>query len=170
MWTTILLVIGAVFLLSAAYAAASGAPWVPTKKGDVARLQRLLNLKSGDKFVELGCGNGRVCRGIAEKHSDVEVVGVELSLLQYLVAQLQGARSHTTFKLQNVFAHDLSGYNAVYMFLMPETYQKIESKLLRELQPGAQVFSYVWPIPGWEDRLVQVDKAEGKLDLFLYKT
>ena len=156
-----------VFLLSAAYAAASGAPWVPTRKGDVERLKRLLDLKAGERFVELGCGNGRVCRAISKAHPDTHVIGVELSILQYLIAQAQGFKSAAKFRFQNVFKHDLAQYDAVYMFLMPETYEKIQPKLQKELKPGARVISYVWPIPGWEPE--KVDKQEGALDLYLYK-
>jgi SAM-dependent methyltransferase len=165
----LLIVIGILILLSAAYAAASGAPWVPTKQCDIARLKSLLALKDGERFVELGCGNGRVCRSIATHHKDVSVTGVELSILQYAFARLQSIGTHARFRFQNVFKHDLSGYNAVYMFLMPETYEKIRPKLEHELRLGSRVVSYVWAIPGWEDKLVRVDHEEGKLNLYLYQ-
>lgn len=157
-----------VLLGSLAYAAASGAPWVPTKKGDLKRIECLLQLQSGERFVELGCGNGRVCQYLAQKNPGAEVHGVELSLLQYFVAWVQNrlTRSKIRFYFQNIFHHDLSDYDAVYLFLMPETYQKIQPKLKKELRPGARVVTYVWPIPGWEP--VEIDHEEGALDLYLY--
>lgn len=163
-----LLLLGFLLLGSFAYAASAGAPWVPTRKTDVERVARLLDLKKGERAVELGCGNGRVSRDLAKRAPEAEVFGVELSLLQYLVAVLQGrlTGSRARFRFQNAFKHDLTGYDAVHLFLMPETYEKIQPKLERELKPGARVVSYVWPIPGWEP--VKVDKKEGALDLFLY--
>ncbi len=160
--------IGLIFLVSLAYAAASGAPWVPTKKNDLNRIHKLLNLKEGEKFVELGCGNGRVCRHLATKNPNSEIHGVELSLLQYLVAVGQAAatRSRAKYRFGNVFGKDLNQYDAVYMFLMPETYEKIEPKLREELKPGTRVVSYVWPIPGWEPE--SIDKEEKQLDLYKY--
>ncbi len=165
----IFLAIGMILLLSLAYAAASGAPWVPTKKADLERIHNLLKLKNGEKFVELGCGNGRVCRHVATKNPGVDVKGVELSLLQYLVAvgQAVATRSRARYRFGNVFSHKLGEYDAIYMFLMPETYEKIEPKLKAELRPGTRVLSYVWPIPGWEPETVS--KKEGQLDLYLYK-
>jgi len=162
------MILGLLLLGSFAYAAASGAPWVPTRKRDVARVARLLNLQAGERAVELGCGNGRVCRDLARRVPEAQVVGVELSFLQYIVALLQGRAtgSSARFRWQNAFKHDLSNYDGVYVFLMPETYEKIQPKLDRELKPGARVVSYVWPIPGWEP--VEIDKQEGALDLFLY--
>ena len=161
------LILGAVLLLSFAYAASAGAPWVPTKKGDVDRLNKLVSLSEGDSFVELGCGNGRVCRAVLENNPGARVVGVELSIAQYLVARLQSASKPIRYYFQNVFKHDLSQYDVVYMFLMPETYEKMVPKLEAEVKPGAQVISYVWPIPGWEPELV--DKKKDALDLYVYR-
>lgn len=70
-------------------------------------------------------------------------------------------------KLENAFVHDLSGYDAVYVFLMPETYEKIRPKFETELKPGARVVSYVWPIPGWEP--TRVDEQIGALKMHYYE-
>lgn len=157
-----------VLMISLAYAAASGAPWVPTRNNDLKRIHTLLKLKDGESFVELGCGNGRVCRFLARKNPGVRVTGVELSLLQYFVAILQarisGSSAH--YKFQNVFSYDLKNTDAIYMFLMPETYEKIKVKLKQELRPGTRVVTYVWPIPGWKPETIS--KQEDQLDLYLY--
>ena len=169
MFWQILFVIVFIFLASAAYAGIQGAPWVPTWKRDMERLARLVKLQPGERFVELGCGNARVCRHLKQGQPEADVVGVELSLLQYGIGWLQNrlAGSGVKMKLENVFKHDLSGYDAVYLFLMPETYQKIAAKLESELKPGSRVVCYVWPIPGWEP--VHVDELEGAPKLYLYQ-
>ena len=64
---------------SAAYAACSGAPWVPTWKRDIERAKKLLDVKPGETFVELVCGDGRVTIGLTGQ-TGVTGVGVELSL------------------------------------------------------------------------------------------
>jgi SAM-dependent methyltransferase len=155
-------------LASAAYAAWQGAPWVPTWKRDLKRIDKLLCLQPGEKFVELGCGNARVCRHLKHAQPQADVVGVELSLLQYGIGWLQNllVRSGVRMKLENVFVHDLSVYDAVYLFLMPETYQKIAPKLERELKPGSRVVCYVWPIPGWEP--TYIDELAGAPKLYYY--
>lgn len=133
------------------------------------RVGELLRLAPGEKFVELGCGNARVCRHIKAQQPQAEVVGVELSLLQYGIGWLQNrlAGSGVKMKLENAFKHDLRGYDAVYVFLMPETYEKIRPKFEAELKPGARVVSYVWPIPGWEPTCV--NELEGALKLYYYE-
>lgn len=163
MWMILFFVLF-LLLASAGYAAWRGAPWVPTWKQDIQRIERLAQLKNGDLFVELGCGTGRVCRQLA-KNTHVQVVGVELSVVQWLYAFVLRGRSGIVFG--DAFYYDLRPYRVVYMFLMPETYQKISNKLQRELQPGARVITYVWPIPGWKP--VVVDHEEGRPDLFVYE-
>ena len=165
MW--IIIVFTLVLVGSLAYAAASGAPWVPTWKRDLNRIERLLDLKDGERFVELGSGNGRVCRYLA-KSTDADITGVELSFLQHGVSIFQNriSRSKARSVFGNVFNHDLGSYDAVYLFLMPETYKKIQPKFERELKPGSRVVSYVWPIPGWSAE--KIDEVEGSSKLFLY--
>ena len=167
-WQVIFLII-LILLGSAAYAGIQGAPWVPTWKRDMKRVGELLRLAPEDKFVELGCGNARVCRHLKQEQPQADVTGVELSLLQYGVGWLQNrlAGSGVKMKLENAFKHDLSGYDALYLFLMPETYQKIRPKLETELKPGSRVVSYVWPILGWE--ATRVDEREGAPKLYYYE-
>ncbi len=171
MFSNLLIVFGLILLASAAYAGHKGAPWVPTWKKDMDRVRRLLNLQEGERCVELGCGNGRISRDLAKTTEAQEIVGVELSLLQWMVANLQsrldGSASKTSFILGNAFKHDLSEYDAVYMFLMPATYKKIQHKLEKELKPGSRVVSYVWPIPGWMP--TKIDKVEGAVDIYFYQ-
>ena len=171
MFTKILLIFGIIVLASAAYAGHKGAPWVPTWKKDMKRIREMLKLQAGERCVELGCGNGRISRDLAKTTDAKEIVGVELSLLQWLIAKLQsrmdGSFTKTSFVLGNAFKHDVSDYDAVYMFLMPETYAKIQNKLEKELKPGSQVVTYVWPIPGWMP--TKIDKQEGSVDIYLYQ-
>lgn len=168
MWYWILFV-AFLLLASMAYAGMQGAPWVPTWKKDIDRITELAQLKPGESFVELGCGNARICRGIRKAHADVEITGVELSLLQYLVALAQNtvSRSAIQMRLQNAFKHDLSQHDVVYVFLMPETYEKIRPKFEQELKPGSRVISYTWPIPGWEP--AQVSTSNDTPTLYLYE-
>ena len=155
-----------VFLLlfSMAYATLSGAPWVPTWKRDIARAKKLLDLQPGETFVELGCGDGRVTCAVGQG------TGVELSLVQYLAAQARRVLSRSKnvrFVFANAFNYKLHDVDALYMFLMPDTYEKIRPKLEAELKSGARLVTYVWPIPGWEPE--RVDEHSGAPKLYLYK-
>lgn len=168
MW--ILYLIGLIVLISFAYAANAGAPWVPTWKKDFERIIKLADLKPGETFIELGCGNGRVCRAVAAHAKNAHVIGLELSLLQVWISWLQvklSGLSNIQIKLGNAFHADLSKVDVVYMFLMPETYEKIRPKLEAELKPGARVITYVWAIPGWTPDVI--DHVEGSQKIYLFQ-
>ena len=180
----IVYILGLIILISFAYAANAGAPWVPTWKKDFERIVKLADLKPGETFIELGCGNGRVCRAVAREllpssrggQGGVSVIGVELSIAQVAIAWLHSKLFHMgthkghpyniQIKLGNAFHTDLSNVDVVYMFLMPETYEKIRPKLEKELKPGARVITYVWPIPGWTPDVVDVVEGSQKIYLF----
>ena len=168
-------------LFSLAYASASGAPWVPTFKRDIERAKKLLDLKPGEKFVELGCGDGRVVIGVTSSRLPsfrkeglgggprLRAVGVELSIIQWIVAQIRRSLTRSwnvRFVLGNAFAYDLRDADAVYMFLLPETYEKIRPKLEAELKPGARVVTFVWPVQGWNPE--KIDEMVGASKLYLY--
>ncbi len=153
---------------SAAYAGWRGAPWVPMRRGDAARLSALLALKPGERFLELGCGDGRVTVAVA-RASGAVATGVELSFAQFFAAWIRGKLAGVpgvSFRLGDAFSADVSGADGVYLFLMPDTYEKIRPKLEAELKPGAHVVTYVWPMPGWAPQ--KTDSVEGKSALYLY--
>lgn len=158
-----------IFLASFAYAAVKGAPWVPTRARDLQRIVRLLDVKPGQTVYELGCGDGRVSTLLA-KQTGAQVIGVELSLAQWLAATVRKYVTRTPnvhFRLRDVFAVDLSKADVVYLFLMPEAYANLKPKFERELKPGAKVLTYVWPIEGWEPKTVDIQK--GSENLYLYE-
>jgi SAM-dependent methyltransferase len=167
-WWFISVVILLIFLVSFTYAGLKGAPWVPTWGRDIERLGKLLELKPGQTFCELGCGDGRVTVAMS-KQFEVKGIGVELSLAQYLAARIRKALAKskkTTFLWKDAFKVDLKDVDALYLFLMPETYEKIRGKLEKELKPGTKVVTYVWAMPGWE--VEKMDKQSGAPMLYLY--
>lgn len=166
LWMVFLLTL--TLIASAAYAAMRGAPWVPTWKQDIERARTLLDLKLGETVYELGCGDGRVTIALT-KGTGAHGVGIELSLGHWIscnVRKILSGATHVRFIWGDVFHQDLSGADAVYLFLMPETYEKIRPKLEQDLKPGTRVVSYVWPIPGWEPETIDV--AEGRSNVYLY--
>ena len=165
MWIITIVVI--LVLGSMAYAAVSGAPWVPTWKRDITRIINLGQPQKGEVFYELGCGTAGTVISVAEK-SGAKGIGVELSFLQFLIAYIRAklSRSNVSIKWKKLFKINLADADIIYLFLMPEAYEKLRAKLERELKPGTRVISYVWPIKGWD--VVNVDKKSGKQALYLY--
>lgn len=166
-FVTVLATIGFVLLLAVvftfAYAGLRAAPWVPTFARDVARFLRVASLAPGERFYDLGCGDGRLVAAAADAGADA--VGYECSLLPYALSWLRpSARGRVRYR--DFWRRDLRDADVVYCFLMPAVLPKLREKLARECAPGTRVISYVWPLEGWEP--THIDVADGQSTLYMY--
>jgi len=146
------------------------APWVPTRTRDLKRIRALANLKSNEKFYDIGSGDGKVALYIA-KHTQAQVVGIEIVLTLYFICwlkQLLARLPNLTFLNKNMFAHNLSDANCIYVFGLPDKLQgKFQKKLETELKPGTRVISYCFPFKNWKE--VTKDKPrDTELAIYLY--
>lgn len=59
-----------------------------TKKKDLKDLVKGLDLKEGDVFADLGCGDGRVVFEVAKRFKGVKCIGYEISPIYIMIAKL----------------------------------------------------------------------------------
>lgn len=145
----VLLVLGG----SAIYAWFSLAPWVPTNLSDLKKINAIAHLKKGQTFVELGCGNGRVCGFIAKHNPEASVVGVELAFVMYLITRIRVALFGPR-NLRVVFGdalkYDISDADVLYVYGLTKTVNaRLKSKILHEMKSGAVFISYVFALKKW---------------------
>lgn len=164
-----LLIVGiilALLIFNFGYSGLRAAPWVPTHTTDVQRLLALARLTPGQKFYDLGCGDGRILIAAAKHGAQVE--GFEISLLPYLLAKWRVLRSKIPAKVhfKDFWFSNLGDADSVYIFLTPPAYPRLKIKLEQELRPGTKVLCYVWPIKDWQP--VAVDTITGQSKLYLY--
>ncbi|MSR85634.1 class I SAM-dependent methyltransferase [Candidatus Uhrbacteria bacterium] len=169
MWLELLFII--VGLSIFAIPGFSFAPWVPTRKKDLARILRLADLKEGEIFYELGCGNGRVSCFVADR-SAARVIGIELSSILYVICRVRNwfhQNHRLSFYCKSLFEENLSHADVIYFFGMPDKIaSRLKAKFEKELKPGARVISYVFPIEGWTS--ITVDRpTKNDLQIFMYQ-
>jgi|SRR3989344_4076964 len=155
-------------ILSAAYAAWSAAPWVPTFKNDVDRILKLAVIQPGQKIYDLGCGDGRILFSAAKQGAIAE--GFEISLLPYCISLIRSRFQkigRIKVSLRDFWLQDLSDADIVYCFLMPKVCAKLKLKFEKELKNGAKVITHSWPINGWDP--VEINTSEGRATLYLYR-
>jgi len=151
----------------------SMAPWVPTRKADLERVNELADLQSGEVFYDLGCGDGRICHYIAEKNPDAKVVGFELAYPLFLWAkfkQLLKPKTNLTIKLKNVFKLNLHEADVVYLFGLRKTLnERLKEKFAKELKKGARIMVYDDEMEGWDT--LKVNKpTEVDVPIYVYET
>jgi hypothetical protein len=156
-----------VIIFSFVYASLKAAPWVPMRSEDLARVITLAKIEPGEKFFDLGAGDGRTLEA-AEKNG-AEAVGYEISLLPFLLSLVRkffiGAKFKMSFK--DFWGADLQSADIVFFFLMPKIFPRLKEKLEKELRPGTKIISYVWPIKDWTPEVINEAKNPPKLYLYI---
>ena len=164
MWF-ILIILLFLFLGSFAYAGIKAAPWFPTWSKDIERFLKLAEIKPGQKFYDLGCGDGKLV--FAAAGAGANAVGFEIFLLPYLIAKSRSFNvKNTKIIFKDFWKADLSDADVVYIFLTPKVNPKAKLKLEKELKKGARVIAYSWPVEGWT--AIKSDFVHGQLPMYLY--
>ncbi len=164
--------LGLVLLFTLFISFISLAPWLPTYAKDLERIRKIVDLRSGEKFCELGCGNGRVLFYLAKHFKNNKFIGVELALPLFIVCKIRESLlklDNTELKFKNLYKENLQNIDVVYVFGMRDKMAgKFRKKLDSEMKPGSRVISYVFPIEGLDP--VQVDRGgEKDVNIYTYK-
>ncbi len=140
-----------VMMISGYMAAFFGAMWIPSSQKTIRQMLELADLQPGQHLVDLGAGDGRIVI-MAARAFQVTAVGVEIDPLRYLLANalimLLGLRRQARIHYANVFHFDLTGADAVIIYLTKPSNARLKPHLASQLQPGARVVSR-FAIPGW---------------------
>ena len=163
----LLTLLGLVFLVSTLWTQSRGAPWAPTSFGEVQDMLAMAETGPDDLVYDLGCGDGRVLV-IAARSFGSRAVGIEIDPLRYLWCQALiaalGLRDRVNIVYGDFFAQDLSDADVVTCYLLQSTNEKLQEKLLQELQPSARIVSNEFTFPGLQ-LLDQDDEAK----IYLYQ-
>ncbi len=140
-----------------------GAPYLPTRREQAQQALDMLDLKKGDVFVDLGCGDGALL--IAAAQRGLKCYGYELNPLVWVVAvwRTRKYRQLVTVRCKNFWNITLPQDTAgVFVFLLDKYMTQLDAKLIKELKNGSRLVSYTFQIPG--KTAVRTDHA-----LHLYK-
>ena len=114
---------------------------------------RLARITAQDVVYDLGSGDGRIIITAAQKFG-ARGVGVELDPALVKRARADavraGVQDRVTFTQADLFKTDLSRATVVTLYLSPSINLRLESKLRRELGPGARIVSHRFPIGTWK--------------------
>jgi len=133
------------------YAMVRGAPYAPLGKQKIETMLKLLNVKSGEKAVDLGSGDGRIVVGMAKKGAIAH--GYEINPLLVLIAKWKikklGLQNNAHIYWGDFWGKNLSSFDIVTVYLAPHSMKPVEEKLRRELKSNARVAVNYSPFPTW---------------------
>lgn len=140
------------FLLLAATSLGSLLTRVPLYLSSHRATEALLALlpdRPGLRVMDLGSGLGSLLAGLASRRADLELHGVEMAPLNWLVSRLRLGAS-ADIRLGSLWNEDLSDYDAVYAYLSPAPMARLWEKAAREMKPGSLFISNSFAVPGVE--------------------
>ena len=139
-----IIILGIITLVSISWPNRRGAPYWPTRMKKVESMLTVANVQPGELVYDLGCGDGRVIV-MAARRFKARAVGIEIDLFRFLWCQflitILGLRRKVRVVYGDLFAKDISEADVVFCYLLQNTNDKLEGKLMNELRPDARVVS-----------------------------
>ncbi|MGA2740038.1 MAG: methyltransferase domain-containing protein [Bryobacteraceae bacterium] len=168
-----------IFLLIGAVALAQDpeklAPYYPTPESIVVKMLELGGLKPGEKMFDLGSGDGRIVIAAAQKFH-AEAIGVELDkdLCRQSLERIRKLGLEKTAQIVNgdILKQDYSSGDLITVYLLPNSNDKVQPLLERQLRKGTRVVAHDFEFRGWTPAKVEdiEDDGEGRSHtLFLYR-
>ncbi|MFQ5847691.1 MAG: SAM-dependent methyltransferase [Candidatus Methylomirabilales bacterium] len=116
----------------------------------VEAILALVPMRPGQRFYDLGCGEGRMLIAAREKYG-VDAIGYEVNPCAYVYARLNawwhGGGAQVRFR--NFMHADLSDADVIYCYQASGAIQQLRDKFTRELRPGTVVMSNTYTIERW---------------------
>ena len=129
-----------------------GGVYVPTLTDRVEKIIRYLDIKPGDKIVDLGSGDGRLL--IAAARAGAKAFGYEICPRLAGIARKKireaGLENKAFVFRKNLWRQDLGEFDSVVVYGMRHMMKGLEEKFEKELKPGAKVVSNYFALPNWK--------------------
>jgi hypothetical protein len=143
----------------------------PTPPEIVDHMLRFAEVSPGDVLYDLGCGDGAIVVGAAEKHG-ICAVGVDVNPKRIAQAQANarkhGVEDRVQFILGDAKEADVKPATVVTMFLGADSNLRLVELLRRELRPGARIVSRDFQIYGWSPEQFEKHVLPNGIPTFLY--
>jgi len=151
------------------------APYYPTPETIVRKMLELGELKAGEKMFDLGSGDGRIVIMAAQKFH-AQAVGVEMDkdLYRQSMDRIKklGLEKQATIINGDIFKQNYSSADLITVYLLPNSNDKVQPILERQLKKGARVVSHDFEFKNWRPEKVETieDDGEGRSHtLYLYR-
>jgi protein-L-isoaspartate O-methyltransferase len=150
------------------------APYYPTPNSIVMKMLELGALKPGEKMFDLGSGDGRIVIAAAQKfHADAIGVELDKDLCKQSQERIRKLGLEKTAQIVNgdILKQDYASADLITVYLLPNSNDKVQPLLERQLKKGARVVAHDFEFRGWTPVKVEdiEDDGEGRSHtLFLY--
>lgn len=144
-------------------------PWAPnwrTKRRVARSAFKLARVGKKDTVYELGSGEATVLMVAAEDFG-AKGVGIEIEPFRFFLSKLtvwrRGLNKDITLKRGNFYKEDLSDATVLYLYLVPQTLNRLIPKFKKELKKGTRLVSYKYEM----NLPVKKEDKENELRLYI---
>jgi len=148
-------------------------PYVPTKYPVVDEMLRLAGVTKDDLLYDLGCGDGRIVIGAAQKYG-ARGIGIDIDPDRIRESKENAGRAKVEDKVefiqQDLFQADFHRATVMTLYLLTSVNLRLRPKLLRELRPGTRVVSHNFGMDTWrpdQSTVVMVDDVSHDVYLWI---
>jgi SAM-dependent methyltransferase len=146
---------------------ASGIPFVPTDAKRIRKALEMAELRPGETFYDLGCGDGRVLVAAARDFG-AGAVGIEISPLHCLAAWLRvrvaGIGKRVRVRWGDIYKAKLGEADVAFQYGHSHMADRLRRHLAEELHDGSRFVSVNVDMPGWQPSAVDREAR-----IFLYR-
>lgn len=145
------------------------APTYNTPQNIVEEILKIMKLKEGDTFVDLGSGDGRVVL-TAAKDIKLTALGYEISPIMLMIGSVRKLftkrKGNVQVEVDSIFHGDITKATHIFAHLDGRTIEALESNLDQRITKGAYLFSYEYPLKRKHTRKYKLSNG---VELFRYK-
>jgi len=163
MFTVAIAVFLVLFDLFLLYLLWIGAPYIPTKKSGVEKILECCGIRPGMKAADIGSGDGRIVIALARAGAIAHGYEINPLLVWWSRVKIRqaGLDGRAFIHRKNLWSADFSSFDVVTVFGVFHIMRRLETKLRRELKPGARAVSIGFEFPTW----LAAEKHDG---IFVY--
>jgi hypothetical protein len=150
------------------------APYYPTPETIVEKMLTFGGLKAGEKFYDLGSGDGRVVVMAAQKFG-ADATGVEMDpdLHKQSTDRIRalGLETKARIILGDITKQDFTNANLLTVYLLPSSNDKIRPMLEKQLKKGTRIVSHDFTFSGWapdKEETIEDDGEGRSHTIYLY--
>ena len=126
-------------------------PYLPSPLSVVDAALNMVEVKPGEIFADLGCGDGTVLVRAAEKFRTY-CVGFEINPSLALLARRNAKTFGVSFMVDvvsaDLFTVDLSRFNVIYVYPFPTIIDRLSEKITLECSKGTRILVHDYPLKG----------------------
>jgi SAM-dependent methyltransferase len=151
MWDLFIILVVFVLALVLLYTTKGFAPFLPTLKVNYQGLVDSINVALKDsgkqkfKFIDLGCGTGRILTLVKRSFDTAQVSGVELNPVLYVISKIKSLIFGYKVSFRDLYLINPAKYDMIYIFGFKDTTKKFSDFLKKKGFKG-YIISYFFDL------------------------